>query len=106
MTLNPTLSMQAWGPGSRCFDRDVFERGGIDKARDQAKRRFPHPRADAIDKCELPDRGEDRLFGDELLKFFEHRRALLVIELFGLLREELVNVGITAVNISPAFDDK
>ena len=88
------------------LDRDVLERRGVGKTGDQAERRFPDPRADAIEEAELPDRRVDRLLVDELLHLVEDRAALLVVELVGLLRIELVDVGVAAIDIGAALDDK
>src|SRR5205823_759568 len=75
------------------LDRDVLERGGIGKPRDQVKGRLADPRANAVDKAELPDRRVNRLLMDEPLHLFEDRRALFVVELVGLLGVELIDVG-------------
>src|SRR4051812_28131656 len=91
---------------SHCFNRDVFEWRGVDKARDQTKARLPDARSDPVDKGELPDRREDRLLINELLNFFEHCSTLLMVELAGLFGEQIVDIGITAVSIGATLDDK
>src|SRR6266851_7085106 len=91
---------------SLCLDRDVFERRGIGETRDQVETRLRDSRSDGVDKPELPDRRVDRLLVDELLHLFEDRRALLVVELLGLLRVERIDIGIAAIGKGAVLDDK
>ena len=42
----------------------------------------------------------------QLLHPVEQRLALLVVELGGLLREQLVDLGVAAVNVGAALDDE
>src|SRR6266446_3711731 len=89
-----------------CLDRDVFERRGISETRDQVETRLRDPRSDGVDEPELPDRRVDRLVVDELLHLFEDRRALLVVELVGLLGMERIDVGVAAIGKGAVLDDK
>src|SRR5215467_6406474 len=74
----PMLSLGA-------FDRDVLERACVGEARDPAETRFSDPRPDTVDKGELHQRCVDHALGHKPLHLVQGRRALLVVELSGLL---------------------
>ena len=86
--------------------RDVLVGRGVDVARHQPEPRCTDPWADAIDEAQLPDRGVDGLFREELLHFFEDRGALCSVELGRLLRKKRVDIGVAAVAIDAAVDDE
>src|SRR5437660_2153997 len=90
---------------SRALDGDVLVRPGIGKSRDQPEPRLADPRAKRVDEGQLPDRRVNRLVVEELLDLVQERRALLLIQLGGLLLEKLVDVGVVAIGISAALDD-
>jgi len=61
---------------------------------------------DTGERGQLPNRRRDHLLVHELLHFVQDGLALLVVEFGRLLRVQLVDVGITAVGLSAALDDK
>src|SRR5260370_26458868 len=85
---------------------DVLVGRGVGEIRDQAEARFSDPRPDRVDEGELPDRRGERAPGDELLDLVQDRLALGMVQLGRLLLEQLVDVGVAAVNISATLDDK
>src|SRR5260370_12345155 len=58
----------------------------------------------SVDEGELPDRRVHRALIDDLLHLLEDCGAFLLIELGTLLLEHLVEVGVAAIGVSPAFD--
>ena len=60
----------------RALDRDVLERRRIGKAGDLAEGGLAHPRADAVEEGEFPDRRIDRFLVDQPLHLFKDRRPL------------------------------
>src|SRR5690348_18022614 len=90
----------------RALERDVLEGRGVGEARDQAESRLADTGADAVEEAQLPNWGVNRFLVDELLHLVEDRGALLVIEFVGLLRKELVDVGVAAIGVGAALDDE
>src|SRR5215472_10841530 len=90
----------------RALDRDVLEGCGVCEILDQPEPRLPDARPDAVDKGKLPDRRRDRLVVDELLDVIEDRLTLLVVEDGRLLLIERIDVGVVAVRVGTALDDK
>src|SRR6516162_3547188 len=72
----------------RGFDRDVFEGSRVREVGDQAEPRFADPRADAVEKTQLPDRCVNHPLREDLLHLVEDRRAFLALELGCLLLVE------------------
>src|SRR5690242_1202145 len=102
---SPTEASQSGTSAMSCsLDRDVLERRGKREARDQSEGRLANPRTDPAQKGELPDRRVHRLFVNELLHLIQDRPALTFVELVGLQRVELVDVGIAAVDVGAALD--
>src|SRR5712671_6522478 len=60
----------------RALDRDVLERRRIGEAGDLAEGGLAHPRADAVEEGEVPDRRIDRFLVDQPLHLFKDRRPL------------------------------
>ena len=60
----------------RALDRDVLERRRIGEAGDLAEGGLAHPRADAVEEGEFPDRRIDRFLVDQPLHLFKDRRPL------------------------------
>src|SRR6266566_9601881 len=85
---------------SRALDRDVLVWPGIGEGRDQPEPRLLDPRPKGVDEGQLPDRRKHRLVMEELLDLVQQRRALLLIQLGGLLMEQLIDVGVAAIRIS------
>src|SRR3954451_8135486 len=92
--------------GPLTFECQILERRRVGNPRYQIEAGLADPRPDPVDEAELPDRRVDRLLGDELLHLVEDRGALLVIELVGLLRIELVDIRIAAIGKSAVLDHK
>src|SRR5215472_7801966 len=90
----------------RALDRDVLEGGGVGEIGDQAEPGLADPRSHTIDEAELPDRRVDRPLGHDLLHLVEDCCELLVVELGRLLLVELIDVGVAAIDIGAALDDK
>src|ERR1700686_520657 len=84
---------------------DVLVGRGVGETGDQPEPRLAHPRADAVDKGQLPDRRVDRPLVDRLLHLVQDRLAFLMIELDRLLLVELVEIGVAAVNKNAALGD-
>src|SRR6266480_4815121 len=97
----PLLSDAVRLPGLQC---DILIGSGIGEARDQPEAGFTHSWPVAVDEGELPNRRIHRALMHDPLHVFEDRAALLLIELGGLLTEQLVEIRITAIRVGPALD--
>src|SRR5215469_4897681 len=89
-----------------CLDRDVLEGGSVGESGNEPEPGLADPGPDPVDKRELPEGDVNRLLVNELLHFCEDRCAFRLIELVGLLRIQFIDVGIAAVNVRTATDDK
>ena len=87
------------------LERDIFEGSRVREVGDQAEPRLADPRADAVEKGELPDRRKDRALVKELLHLVQDCLALLMVEFDRLLLVERVDVGVAAIDERAALDD-
>src|ERR1051325_1206880 len=88
------------------LDREVLERRGVSKTGDLTKPGLADPRANPVQKTELPDRRIDRFLVNELLHLGQHRCAFFVIEFVRLLGIGRVDIGIAAIGEGAILDDK
>src|SRR5690348_16381175 len=97
-----TLTLRDALPGLTLgiLDRDLLEGSRVGKTGDQSECRLTDPGPDPVDKGKLPKRPKDRLLINELLHFFEDCGAFCLVELVSLLRIQLVDIGIAAINVS------
>src|SRR4029077_3052960 len=87
------------------FQGDVLVRRRVGEAGDQPEPRLADPRANTVDKGQLPDRRVDRPLINQLLHLVQDRLALLVVEFYSLLLVELVEIGVAPINKNSALDD-
>src|SRR5262245_59521930 len=113
-SLKPTASIpgkfidSSNGTGENLFlhEADVLVGAGIGMAWDQSEPRLLDPRSVAVDEGELPKMREDRAIVHHLLHLVQDRLTLAPVELDSLLRVQLVDVRIAAIDIGAALDDK
>src|SRR5687767_12211564 len=86
--------------------RDILVRRRVGMAWDQAESRLPDTGTGAVDEGQLPKVRVDRALVHELLGLVQDRLPLLAVELGRLLLEQLVDVGIVAVDVGATLDDE
>src|SRR5712691_6564113 len=88
------------------LESDVLVGRGPRVAADQPYGRLAHPRPDAGEPGQLPDRRGDHPLVYELLDLVQQRFTLGVVEFHRLLLKQRVDFGIAAVGIGAALDGK
>lgn len=90
----------------RALDRSVFVGRAVRETGDPAEPRFSDPWPDALQDDVLQDRHVDRTLVHYLLDLVEDRRAFPAVEFDRLLLVESIDIGIAAIGLGAAFDDK
>src|SRR5262245_38806493 len=98
--------MQYHGEVSPGFQPDILERRRERIARDEADPGLLHPRPDAAEAGDQPDRGKHHLLMDELLDAVQGRLASFRLQLGRLFAEEPIDVGVAPVSVRAASGDE
>src|SRR5436190_11375456 len=96
----------AMSPLSAALQAEVFVGRGIGMAGDQVEGGLVYPWSLAVEEAELEQRRVHRALVHDLLHAVQQLDALGLVGRLGLLGEQLVDIGIAAIDIGAALDDE